>query len=268
MTRSIKTGKAVIVVGDRDTAAERADLAEKAAERGAVIAEIYSFERGEAASRDDLADVEAVVAALSRAICTRADVWVPFPRPDLCREEHVRRLSLVLQRRGLNLLMGRELWPCPAQGGFNEVDVALRAEVRAVDGLDHAVMAAAGVEVLGDEIELALSAAGAHSDAPTIQPADQQPCDMTSVGEKFYSSREVAGFFGKSVQWVYRGMREKIFTYPDGSVIEPIRIGTRGRCRFTLPVLRDMARSCYRRGNLSEEQLEELLVELTSEDKG
>ena len=49
MTQSINTSNAVIVVGDRDTA-ERADLAEKAAEQGAVIAEIYTFELGEAAS--------------------------------------------------------------------------------------------------------------------------------------------------------------------------------------------------------------------------
>ncbi len=67
MTRPINANKAVIVVGDRETA-ERPDLAEKAAEQGAVIAEIYSFEHGEAASHHDLAEVEAVVTALSRAI--------------------------------------------------------------------------------------------------------------------------------------------------------------------------------------------------------
>ncbi len=261
MRRSIKTGKTVIVVGDRDTA-ERADLAEKAAEQGAVIAEIYSFECGEAASHNDLTDVEAVVTALGRAICTRADVWVPFPLPDLCREAHIRRLSLVLQRRGLNLLMGRELMPAPVNGGFNEIDAALRAEVRAVDGLDHAAMATAGAQVLADEIELALVEAGAQSEAASACPsADKELCDPTSVGEKFYSTSEVARFFGRSVQWVYRGLRGEIFVHPDGSVIEPARIGTGGRRRFTLPVLRDMARSCYRRGILSEAQLERLLAE-------
>ena len=93
----------------------------------------------------DLAEVEAVVAALSRAIGTRTDVWVPFPLQDLCREQHMRRLGLVLQRHGLNLLMGRELAPCSVDGGYNEIDMALRAEVRAVDSLDHAAMATAGV---------------------------------------------------------------------------------------------------------------------------
>ena len=174
MTQSINTSNAVIVVGDRDTA-QRADLAEKAAEQGAVIAEIYTFELGEAASHHDLAEVEAVVTALSRAIGTRTDVWVPFPLQDLCREQHIRRLSLVLQRHGLNLLMGRELAPCPVDGGYNEIDMALRAEVRAVDSLDHAAMATAGVLVLSDEIELALAEAGAQSEAPAIQTADEQP---------------------------------------------------------------------------------------------
>ena len=110
--------------------------------------------------------------------------------------------------------------------------------------------------MLSEEIELALAEAGARSEAPAIQTADEQRCDPTGVGAKFFSTSEVATFFGKSVQWVYRGMREEIFTYPDGSIIEPIRIGKSGRRRFTLPVLRDMARSCYRRGTLSEERLE------------
>ena len=266
MTQSINTSNAVIVVGDRDTA-ERADLAEKAAEQGAVIAEIYTFEQGEAASQHDLAEVEAVVAALSRAIGTRTDIWVPFPVQDLCREQHMRRLSLVLQRHGLNLLMGRELAPCSVDGGYNEIDMALRVEVRAVDSLDHAAMATAGVVVLGDEIELALAEAGAQCGAPAIPAADEQPSDPTGVGEKFYSTSEVAKFFGKSVQWVYWGMRDEIFTYPDGSTIEPIRIGKTGRRRFTLSVLRDMARSCYRRGTLSEEQLKAVLAELSRAER-
>ena len=266
MTQSINTSNAVIVVGDRDTA-QRADLAEKAAEQGAVIAEICTFELGEAASHHDLAEVEAVVAALSRAISTRTDIWVPFPVQDLCREQHIRRLGLVLQRHGLNLLMGRELAPCPVDGGYNEIDMALRAEVRAVDSLDHAAMATAGVRTLSEEIELALAEAGARSEAPAIQPADEQSCDPTGVGEKFFSTGEVATFFGMSVQWVYWGMREEIFTYPDGSIIEPIRIGKNGRRRFTIPVLREMARSCYRRGTLSEERLEAVLAELSRAER-
>ncbi len=79
----------------------------------------------------------------------------------LGREQHWRRVSLVLQRRGLNLRFGRELEPCPTTGGFSEVDFALRREVQAVDDLDNAALAAVGAESLGREIELALVAAGA-----------------------------------------------------------------------------------------------------------
>ncbi len=186
---------------------------------------------------------------------------------DLRREQHIRRLSLVLQRHGLNLLLGNELAPCSVNGGFNAIDEALRIEVRAIDSLDHAAMATAGVLVLGDEIELALAEACAQSEAPAIQRADEQPSGPTSVGEKFYSTSEAAKFFGKSAQWVYRGMRQEIFTYPKGSIIEPIRIGTGGRHRFTLPVLRDMARSCYRRGILSEEQAEAVLAQLARAER-
>ena len=62
--------------------------------------EVYTFDPGQARTRDGLTDVEAVVAALSRALALRADICVPFPREDLSCEEHVRRLSLLLQRHG------------------------------------------------------------------------------------------------------------------------------------------------------------------------
>ena len=78
---------------------------------------------------------------------------------DLFREQHVRRLSLVLQRHGLDLLMGPGLWPCPTTGGINEMDFALRREVHAVDGLDIAALAAVGFQTLGTEIELGLTEA-------------------------------------------------------------------------------------------------------------
>ena len=114
-------------------------------------------------------DVEAVVAALSRALALRADIWVPFPREDLSREEHVRRLSLVLQRHGLNLVLGPNLWPCPLSGGINEIDFALRREVRAVDDLDHAAVAAAALPTLSDEIEQALQTGQDGPASPPLQ---------------------------------------------------------------------------------------------------
>lgn len=265
MSHSVNTSYAVIVLGDKETAAID-DLAEKAADQGAHIAEIFSFDRGEAVTHDELMCVEPVIAALGKAIATRTDIWVPFPMADLGREEHLRRVSLVLQRHGLNMLMGRDLEPCTMDGGFNPMDFALRHEVKMVDELDFAVVANAGLKTLDAEIERELTAAAA---AQPVEPAvhgdeheDGEPLEPTEVGEKFYSTSEVARFFGRSVQWVYWAMRTGVFIQPDGTVIEPLRVGKGGRRRFTLPVLRDMARACYRRGIVSENELLNLLAVL------
>lgn len=151
----------VVLLGDHETVQHRDDLSGDAAQQSCVITDAFGFAPGEAASHDDLTEVDAVVSALGRAIADRKDVWVPFPAPDLGREQHWRRLSLVLQRRGLNLRFGRELEPCPSTGGFSEIDFALRHEVKAVDDLDHAAVASVGVESLGREIERALVTARA-----------------------------------------------------------------------------------------------------------
>ena len=257
MSQSINTSYAVIVLGDRETI-RHFDLDEKAAQQGAVVTETYCFDPGEAAAQEELTEVEAVVTALSRAIATRADLWVPFPMDDLGREQHLRRLSLVLQRHGLNMLMGHDLDPCTMDGGFSPIDYALRLEVKAVDALGYAALASAGIRTLGVEIERELL-------DPACQPAPVRkdpPPAATEVGEKYYSTSEVARFFGKSVQWVYWAMRTGVFTEPDGAPIEPIRVGKNARRRFTLPVLRDMARACYRRGIVNEDELLNLLAVL------
>jgi hypothetical protein len=129
---------AVLILGDTATEQQAEMFALRAAEHGAIISGIFAFEVGEAAAADDLAEVEQVVAALSHAIVTRRNIWVPHPREDLAREEHIRRLCLVLQRHGLTLRMGPHLFECPAEGGYNAIDMALRHEVRSVDALDHA----------------------------------------------------------------------------------------------------------------------------------
>jgi hypothetical protein len=158
---------AVILLGDHDTAEHRDQFSHDATQHGCAIVELFSFAVGEAASNDDLTQVDAVVSALARAIADRMDIWVPFPAPDLGREQHWRRLSLVLQRHGLNVRFGRELDPCPISGGFNEIDFALRREVQVVDDLDNAALAAAGARRLGDEIELVLATAGAFASRTT-----------------------------------------------------------------------------------------------------
>lgn len=252
----------VIVLGDRGTAERSQMIAEKAAEGGAEIADQFIFENGEAAMEDDLTKVDAIVAAVGRAITTQTSIWVPFPVEDLRREQHIRRLTLVLQRHGLNLLMGPDLTP-GSKGGYNPIDFALRNEVRAVDDLDCAATAAAGVEVLSDEIERVLA-----DQASPARPESGPPVDVFAVGERFYSTREVARIFGRSDDWVSRGLRDNVFTYADGSPIEPLRVGKGGRRRFTVPVVCDMARSCYRRGILSQSELASLLDELARTERG
>jgi len=169
----------VIVLGDRETL-ERTDLLEKqAGEHGAVIVESYAFGPGEARSSDDLHEVPAVVDALRRAVEIRTDIWLPFPMKDLTREEHLRRLDLVLERYGLDLLLGPHLEPCPEEG-INPVDFALRLEVHAVDDLDRAVLAAAGLHILAEEIETAL--AEAASTVPHEIPADGQQAPDVPTG--------------------------------------------------------------------------------------
>lgn len=241
----IHTTYDVYVLGDVDTAQRMDMLAEKASEHGAVIARAFAFPTGDAACNSDLTEVEAVVEALGRAIATRTDIWLPFWLQDLCREEHLRRLALTLQRHGLNLLLGPHLEPCPIEGGINQVDAALRNEVRSVYALDDAAMASAGMRALGSEIEAAL----AHH-----APEDSE--------ERLFSTAEAASYFGKSPAWVSRGLRENVFVYADGSDVQPINVGKGGR-RFTVPMLRAMAWSAYRRGTLSPQRLQEVLAELS-----
>lgn len=80
--------------------------------------------------------------------------------------------------------------------------------------------------------------------------------------EKIYSTSKAAAFFGRSNQWLYWGLRNAIFTYKDGTPILPERIGKGGRRRFTLPLLREIALSCYRRGNLKEDELQQVMAKI------
>ncbi|TDH48405.1 hypothetical protein E2F47_23845 [Mycobacterium eburneum] len=170
----------VVLLGDHETVGgHRDDLAELAAQQSCVVADAFAFAPGEAGAHDELTEVDAVVSALGRAIADRADVWVPFLGADLGREQHWRRLSLVLQRHGLTLRAGRDLDPFPTDGGASEIDYALRREVQAVDELDHAALAAVGVDSLGREIERALADAGAAPGARR-DPAGARP--STDVG--------------------------------------------------------------------------------------
>ncbi|MBJ7401222.1 hypothetical protein [Mycolicibacterium sp.] len=247
---------ALVVLGDTATEQHAEMFAIRAAEHGVIISGIFAFEVGEAAAADDLAEVEEVVAALSKAIATRRDIWMPYAREDLVREEHARRLCMVLQRHGLTLRVGPNLFACPTEGGPNAIDSALRAEVRAVDALDHAVIAAAGIQTLGVEINAALGIAGSPSSAVSAEP------DMT-----YFGTADVAKLFRKSRNWVRWALRNNVFVRRDGTPIEPVRLGTSSRRRFTVPLLHDMAKAAYRRGILDEVELEGVLRELAGVER-
>lgn len=247
---NINTSHAVYVLGDVDTS-QRVDMLQvTAAQHNAVIGQTFAFAPGEASGSDDLSRVDAVVEALGRAIATHTDVWLPFWLQDFFREQHLRSLSMTLQRHGLNLLLGPDLIAYPVAGGLNEMDAALRNEIRAVFALDDAAVAAAGVQALAAEIEADLARA---ADAMVIEP----PADESeSPVERRYSTAEAAALLGKSADWVSRGLRQRAFVYADGSAVEPMRPGGGGRRVFTAAMVRAIAWSAYRRGTLSPQHLE------------
>lgn len=244
----IHTTYDIYVLGDVNTEQLMETLSEKAAEHGAVITETFAFPVGEPAEHSDLTEIDAVVEALGRAIATRTPLWLPFWLPDFSREEHLRRLSLTLQRHGVDLLVGPNLMACPHEGGMHEMDAALRSEIRLAYALDDAAMAAAGMYTLGAEIEAALAWAG-------------QPAAAAAPKERLYSTTEVADLFGRPRGWLTQKLREGFFVDLDGSVIEPLR-SKGGHRRYTRDMLMAMAWSARGRGALSPRCVKEVLAEL------
>lgn len=179
MTRGTSSEYTVILLGNHDTGDHADVLVATAAEHHASITEVYTFDPQHAGSQDDLTDIEAVVTALSRAVATTTPVWIPFPTEDF-GSDRLRRICLVLQRRGTNLLLGPHLWPCPVKGGVNEIDFALRREVQAVDELDRAVLAAAVFNTLrlDEEIARALAEAGPATVDLQTRPAPPDANDL------------------------------------------------------------------------------------------
>ena len=116
------------------------------------------------------------------------------------------------------------------------------------------------------------------------------PTALLAGVPQVYSTSEAAEFYGRSNQWLYWGMRNKIFRYPgirqpdgvikthydDGTeipfekrdIIEPERIGKGGRRRFTLPIIRAIAISCYNRGNFKKDELLEILTRVKHAELG
>ncbi|MBX7132271.1 MAG: hypothetical protein K1X67_06300 [Fimbriimonadaceae bacterium] len=204
MTSSTDT-KTVIVLGDKDTGSRLEMLESRAAECGVSITETHTFEGSEAAQQDNVADIAAAFTALCHAVRTQTNIWLPFPL-DLIREEHARRLSLVLQRHGLELLIGRAMWSCPRDSGVSEIDGALRREVRAVDDLDRALLAALGGLTLTDEIESMLRADAA---GPVVEHPGEQMLDVLQRLEIQYGPHP--GLPSTRAAWAVRLQGLKLF---------------------------------------------------------
>ena len=248
---------AVYVLGDKDTSQRLEMLAAKAAEHGAVIGKAFAFGNGEAADTDDLSTVDAVVEALGRAITKRRPIWLPFWQ-DLSREQHLRSLSLAMQRHGIDLLIGPQLTPVPLEGGINQMDAALRHEVKAVFRLDDAAVASAGMKSLVVEIKQFLADEG-----PAPAPAEEPPAD-DEPRERLFNALEAARLLGRSPNWLVRGLHMKTFGYADGSPVEPLRFPDGERHVLTVPMVRAIAWSAYRCGDLSPQRLGEVLADLRS----
>lgn len=93
----------------------------------------------------------------------------------------------------------------------------------------------------------------------------------------FYSTIEAAQFFDRTEQWMYWGLGRDakkgtgpIFIYPDGTPIEPERVGDpeTGRRRFTLPIIKEILLSSYRRGNIEPEELKKILRRIRINELG
>lgn len=79
--------------------------------------------------------------------------------------------------------------------------------------------------------------------------------------EPIFSTTEAAEFFDRSNQWLYWGLREGIFTDASGKPIDPERVGNseNGRRRFTLPIIREILKSSYRRGNFEDDEVKKIV---------
>jgi hypothetical protein len=99
-----------------------------------------------------------------------------------------------------------------------------------------------------------------RGDLPTHEPTDEELMAGSGMAP-IYSTTEAAEFFDRSNQWLYWGLRERVFTHEDGTPIELDRTGdpSKGRRRFTLPIIEVIMNSSYRRGNMSQEELKTVM---------
>lgn len=127
-----------------------------------------------------------------------------------------------------------------------------------------------------------LKAVGAD-DKPVLGPTSRQIEDISDEDllreagvVPVYSTTEAAQFFDRTNQWLYWGLgrdeegHAPIFVHPDGTPITPEWIGEVGvgRRRFTLPIIKDILLSSYRRGNIEPEELKRILRRIRINELG
>lgn len=76
------------------------------------------------------------------------------------------------------------------------------------------------------------------------------------------STSEAAEYFNRTTQWIYWGLTkdekgEQVFVWPDGSPIEPERVGSNRR--FTMEILTAILQACHRRGNIDPQELQTII---------
>lgn len=94
---------------------------------------------------------------------------------------------------------------------------------------------------------------------------------MADVGiSPIFSTAETAEFFGRTNQWLYWGMRENIFTDEEGSPLKLEWSESKGqtRRRFTIPIMENILRSSYRRGNINPDELKTILRRIMYAKRG
>lgn len=68
---------------------------------------------------------------------------------------------------------------------------------------------------------------------------------MSTALEATFSAREAAVILGRSYSWLDQRLRNRKFTLPDGTVLQPCRT-TGGYRRFDVETIKEIAFCCYR----------------------
>ena len=105
------------------------------------------------------------------------------------------------------------------------------------------------------------------------QLLDKPPSVLLEGVERWYSAMEAARFFSRSNQWMYDNLKQGRFKYADGTPIVPHydvpkTEHNRPPARFNLPLIKDIALSCYRSGFVKYDELKVILRRVAQAEIG